>query len=344
MKIMKYIAVPLMAVFAAAGCSDLDKVRVSDSTTPPVLDSHDPIVVTEENVESDEVIRFTWTRADYGFEDAAEYILYGSYNGITQRISSAYGSYLEISVTDFNAAMLTLELPTDGSSADVTMYLETHLSSTYGIVESNRITVAVTAFKAEDYIYIPGNYQGWDPPSAPRLYPISLRSSYQGCANIVPTDPNEEPEFKFTHGPSWDRNWGGTFPNLVFDGANCTLPAGFYLFKFLFTNYDADEVNVSYIGISQIGMIGDALTATGWDNEATMTQDAADPYLFTLTGLQMNAGEYKFRFNNDWTDSLGGTPDNLTLEGGNVAYDEAGIFDVTLNMGVYPYQVTLVKQ
>ena len=67
--------------------------------------------------------------------------------------------------------------------------------------------------------------------------------------------------------------------------------------------------------------------------------------MLTWTGtIAMTAGEYKFRFNNGWDINLGGSLDKLQFDGSNITIDEAGTYDVILDLSNLPYTATLVKK
>lgn len=76
------------------------------------------------------------------------------------------------------------------------------------------------------------------------------------------------------------------------------------------------------------GVIGDA-TSGGWDSDTNMTWDSVNG-VFSVT-LNLTANSFKFRANDDWAYSLGGSLDKLTSDGGNIPVPEAGIYTITLN-------------
>ena len=77
------------------------------------------------------------------------------------------------------------------------------------------------------------------------------------------------------------------------------------------------------------GVIGDA-TPGGWDNDTNMTWDPVNG-VFSVT-LNLTANSFKFRANDSWTYSLGGSLDELTSDNGaNIAVPQAGTYKITLN-------------
>ena len=81
---------------------------------------------------------------------------------------------------------------------------------------------------------------------------------------------------------------------------------------------------------SIIGPAGD-----GWSADRTMTYDCySQNYILKTT---LNAGDFKFRVNKDWTVNLGGTGTlsagaPLTLNGANLTIATAGTYTVTLSI------------
>ena len=78
-----------------------------------------------------------------------------------------------------------------------------------------------------------------------------------------------------------------------------------------------------------IGLVGSA-TPNGWDSpDQKMDYDAVTgTWKKTLT---LVAGEFKFRLNDAWVWNLGGTTDNLTQGGNNIAVT-AGNYTISLTI------------
>jgi len=86
---------------------------------------------------------------------------------------------------------------------------------------------------------------------------------------------------------------------------------------------------------SEWGVVGSG-TPNGWDGPDVKMWNAADGTLVAYATLK--AGEIKFRKNNDWSENLGGTTDNLTPEGANIAVT-AGTYKITLNVNKKTYSI-----
>ena len=79
--------------------------------------------------------------------------------------------------------------------------------------------------------------------------------------------------------------------------------------------------------ITTIGIIG-AATPGGWDADTDLTYNAEER-CWEVKGIELKAGECKFRANKGWDINWGGTPDNLTQNGDNISV-EAGTYDIKL--------------
>ena len=172
-----------------------------------------------------------------------------------------------------------------------------------------------------EFIYVPGNHQGWAPDKAPALQSPNFDGVYKGFSYL-------NGNFKFTK----ERNWNGEYNFNDFTTKDD-----------IFFNNDGSNINITEEGFYQItadvaasklsavkttwGIIGPA-QAGGWDSDTDMTWNAADES-WTAT-VELTADEFKFRANDDWGINVGGSFDNLTQDGGNMKVAEAGTYEVKL--------------
>ena len=210
--------------------------------------------------------------------------------------------------------LLTTTAPQAGKIEKAGMYKMTlnMMDYTYKLEELN----------FEEYIYIPGNHQGWSPATAPRLYGANFDGYYSGFSCL-------DGGFKFTKGPDWafgEYNWGSfTSHPEGFTGEGggditCTVKDFYFI-----------EANVAEGTLKATpttwGIIGPA-QAGGWDSDTDMTWNAADES-WTAT-VELAADEFKFRANDDWGINVGGSFYNLSQDGGNMKVAEAGTYEVKL--------------
>jgi hypothetical protein len=173
----------------------------------------------------------------------------------------------------------------------------------------------------EEYIYVPGNHQGWNPGAAPRLHGASFDGKYVGYSCL-------DGGFKFTKGPGWDfgeYNWGSfTSHPEGFTGEGggditCTVK-GFYLIEADVTAGTLKATPTTW------GIIGDA-TADGWNSDQDMTWNE-EKHCWCAT-ITLTDGTIKFRANDGWDINFGGNPANLNAGGDNIPVT-AGTYDIDL--------------
>lgn len=182
-------------------------------------------------------------------------------------------------------------------------------------------TYKVEELNYVEYLRVPGNHQGWSPATAPRLYG-NFDGIWNGFSQL-------NGGFKFTKGDDWsDGEYAfGSFTTMASafsdDGGNinATTP-GFYWLQVDDTTLKLDAVLTTTWGI-----VGPA-QAGGWDADTDMAWNA-DKGCWAIYGVALTAGEMKFRANDDWGVNVGGSFDDLTKDGANIAV-EAGTYDIEL--------------
>ncbi|MBS1748134.1 MAG: SusE domain-containing protein [Bacteroidetes bacterium] len=198
----------------------------------------------------------------------------------------------------------------------------------------------VTPVTVFSQLYVAGDYQGWNPGTAPALASVNNDNKYEGYVN-VPAGGTYE--FKITSEPDWNgTNYGdGGSGTLSTSGSNLVFPGGGY-YKI---NIDLDALTYSITPASTWGVIG-SFAGSGWGTDADMTFNSGDNSWSTTITLA-DGDEFKFRANHDWGLNYGDTNADGSLEpgGDNLKGWPAGTYNVTLylnNAGFYTYK--LVKQ
>lgn len=208
---------------------------------------------------------------------------------------------------------LVTEKPQAGKIEKAAMYKMTinMMDYTYRLEELNFV----------EYIYVPGNHQGWNPGTAPALWGANFDGKYTGFSQLSTGG------FKFTQ----ERAWAAEYNSGSFN----TLPDGFTGDGNIYAAKDAHYYIVADVAngvlkateITTWGIIGPA-QAGGWDTDTDMTWDATKG-CWAIADVTLSAGEMKFRANDAWDVNVGGSFDNLVENGGNIAV-EAGTYDIEL--------------
>ena len=208
---------------------------------------------------------------------------------------------------------------------------------------STVITYLVTPYSSElPKLAVPGNHQGWNPPSAPRIASSAFgQTDYEGYVWL-------DGGFKFVApDPAGNFNWGntdwgddGSFSGVLVESgeSDITATAGYYRVR-------ANTTTLLYtIEPTTWGIVG-AATPGGWDNSTALTYNASTQKWEGVVTL--SAGEFKFRANNAWSINLGGDPDgddSMNYDGPNLSVDAGGTYNVVLDLSnprKYSYSVTL---
>ena len=138
--------------------------------------------------------------------------------------------------------------------------------------------------------------------------------------------------FKFCTQPEWKgTNYGADF-NTAGDAANITMTedAGYYKVE-----VDLSAKTYKLTPITTIGIIGSA-SPGGWDSDVDMkyipyNAETKELGYWEIKDITLTNGEIKFRANDAWDISWGGTPDALTTQGGAANLSvEAGTYDIKL--------------
>lgn len=186
-------------------------------------------------------------------------------------------------------------------------------------LDMNNLTYTV----GKPVLYMAGDANGWDQ--------IDVLNGDDGVHFTGYMYLNQN-GFKFCTQPNWDgTNYGADF-NTAGDAANITMtePAGYYK-----VDVDLSAKTYTLTPITTIGIIGSAAPG-GWDADVDMTYvpynaETKELGYWEIKDVTLTSGEIKFRANDDWAISWGGTPDALTTQGGAANLSvEAGTYDIKL--------------
>ena len=172
-----------------------------------------------------------------------------------------------------------------------------------------------------EYIYVPGNHQSWKPEVAPALHGPNFNGVWTGYSML-------DGGFKFTHVREWNKGEykGSDFATksngLSGDNDIVAEKKAFYFIKADVANSKLDVTE-----IKSYGVIGDA-APNGWDSDVDMTWDA-ETLAFVIKDLTLKDGKIKFRANDGWDVNVGGSFDDLTDGGADIAVT-AGTYDIEL--------------
>ncbi len=342
MKKNRLIYIVMAAALVLASCQKAEVGPVLQDPTVPVITAPAgglSLVLTEANAA--EVLTFTWSAAtNYGFAAAVTYKVELGLPGdnfaspiamITTTALTATTTYGEI-----NNLLMAAEL-TPAVAADIQFRVAAVVSDKVPTAYSTVLGMSVTPYRViVNYpkLYVPGSYQGWAPDKAPVVSSLLSDGRYEGYIWFADAGTN----FKFTDGPSWDKNWGD-------DGADGTLNPGGANIVAAEAGYYKLNVNIPSLTYTKLkttwGVVG---SATGsWDVDQAMTYDAAAGTWSVKSNLV--AGDLKFRANGAWDINFGDNKTNLSLEygGANIPVAKDGNYTITLDLRGPIYTYSVVK-
>ncbi|OIR08397.1 hypothetical protein GALL_95650 [mine drainage metagenome] len=176
----------------------------------------------------------------------------------------------------------------------------------------------VVSTGAYGLLWVPGDYQGWSPATAPTLGSPKNDGNYEGYVNIPAGGTYQ---FKFAKTPDWSNALGdGGGGTLSGSGGNLTVPAGGYYR--LIANTTANTWSAQATTWSLIG----SFAASGWSTDVDMTFDGT-AWVGTITTAA--GDQFKFRANHDWGTNLGETGGK-----GSLWYNGDNIGDASKNFAV----------
>ena len=135
--------------------------------------------------------------------------------------------------------------------------------------------------------------------------------------------------FKFTTAPDWSGTGYGENFSTAPDAGNIVMtePAGYYK-----VDVDLSAKTYTLTPITSIGIIGAAVPVTGWDSDQDLTYNVEER-CWEIKDIELNAGECKFRANDDWAMQWGYDGEKFVFSNNAPAVQfipEAGTYDIKL--------------
>lgn len=332
--ILKTFAGIFCLVFVLASCKkeggefDLQQGKFGSTA----LTASKTSVILSQSNNDDTVVTFNWAGADFGKQPVVSYTLQLDVPSDTSNhwanaknfSASSNDQHISFLGKELNDLLNQMGLAPDVSNnivfrikADVNQ--NNGSASSVASVYSNVVTVGITSFLTN--LYIPGDYQGWNPGAAPIMAPVKGKPGLYE-AYVYMEAPGQH-YFKYTNAPDWNHtNYGdggnGTFSTDGNAGGLSVADGGYYE---LTANLNSNTWTATK---TTWGIIGDA-TPGGWGNDTQMTYDPATQ-MWTVTANMVANGSFKFRANNAWSIDFG-------IDGtGKLIYADSPFFGYTANL------------
>jgi len=348
MKKYTYILAFMLSIFIFAGCEkDETKVYISENPVAAILQSPatpDGLIFTKDN--KDDLIGFTWTESDFGYQAS---ISYGVQLSLTNDFASPVTIIRTQELTDsitvgqINDVLITMDLEI-GVETTIKCRVFSTVGPNYDTTFSTATDFLVTPYETlVDYpmIYVPGAYQGWAPGDINgRLFSYNFNSVYQGIIRLNGGDPVE---FKIAPAPNWDNSWGGNLTStssgytgtLDPSGGNFSVAAGTYKFT-----VNTTDLTITLEKTDDWGIIGGAVPPYDWSVDVDLFYNGQRK-MWEITS-DFADSDIKFRANDGWDLNYGDTGADGSLEtgGDNITLGSgAGNYTIRADFENLTYQI-----
>ena len=135
--------------------------------------------------------------------------------------------------------------------------------------------------------------------------------------------------FKFTTAPDWSGTGYGENFSTAPDAGNIVMTEDPGYYK---VDVDLSAKTYTLTPITTIGIIGAAVPVTGWDSDQDLTYNVEER-CWEIKDIKLNAGECKFRANDDWAMQWGYDGEKFVYSNNAPAVQfipEAGTYDIKL--------------
>ncbi len=305
-------------------CKKDETRSVATSGTGGTLKSSATSVVLDKSMLNNNVITFNLTNADFGYSAAVTNTLQLAVKGSNfanpkEAILPANATAKAYNGLDFNNLLLSLNLPTTANT-DVEIRVKSSISTAVPPVYSNVVAVSAKPFPLTAWIYVPGNYQGWNPATADSLVSVTGNGVYTG---VIAFDGGN---FKITPAKKWDIAYGDA------GGGKISTSGGDISSISIGSKELVVDLNANTLTITPLvwGIIGNSIPGSNWsvDSDMKFINDGKGTWKITLN---MTPGAFKFRKNHDWGTNYGGNAGG-TLTGDDINITAAGNYTITLDI------------
>lgn len=310
--IVNYILV-IVLIFLASCKKDGEQYNLQDGNFETnSLSASSTSLVLEAANDEENAVSFQWGQADFGKQPVVSYVLQldtpadtAANHWTTAKNFTVPANTLQYSflTKDLNNLLNTMGLTPGAANAivvrikaDVNQY--NGATSSIASVYTNVVSLQITPYGLS--LYVPGDYQGWNPAAAPQLAPVAGRPGlYEGYVYMAGSGTHY---FKYTNAPDWDHTNYGDGGNGSFstDGlaAGLSVPDGGYYYL------TADLNNNTWTATKTTwSILGDA-SPGGWDTDTQLTYDET-AQVWKVTANMIKNGSFKFRANNAWALDFG---------------------------------------
>ena len=309
--------IALIVLFTGCEKDGSNVIMLANPIAPAIKSLPD---LTLERVNATDILEFIGSPVNPGFNSSATYFLEACESGsnfavICPLLSDKQDTLLRISVSDLNRIFLKTFPANEVSAIDFRIRAVLSIDAGTGVepmvYTSDIVSDNVTVYGLPRLDLINSGINQ-------KIESVLGDGKYSGYVRLDGTMP-------FTlKDPDANIVYGANGAALAADGAGITAGAnGWYLLS-------ADTQALTYsMSAYMIGLIGSA-TPNGWNTPDQKMDYDAKSGTWQIT-VDLIDGEFKFRLNDGWAWNLGGTTDNLTQGGSNIAVT-AGNYTIALTI------------
>lgn len=274
---------------------------------------------------SEEAAKFTWSKAGYSASVVVSYKLLidkkgGDFSKAITLETTSNATEVSVLVKDLNQAAIDLGGQTEVASL-FDVKIASNVSGGVPQISKTLITISVTPYTGKVeynfndwYLVGDATASGWDNNKGNQI----LFRSAKNANEYTFTGFFKAGAFKAIKIlGSWAPMYGGADGTLAYRGkdsdpdpASFAIPLdGYYTFTmdvqkltYKLTPYDATAAK----SFTTVGIIGDS-TPKGWDNSTPMLKSSFNGHVWSLGVTALKDGGLKFRANDSWDVSWGGT-------------------------------------
>ncbi|MNS76577.1 hypothetical protein D3C72_1101290 [compost metagenome] len=334
-------------LFMLSSCKKDETMAIATEGKPSALSASSQDVVLLEANATKEAVKFSWTKADYGYEAVVKYTLQADKKGnnfakpasFVLTVPGGGNSYEQaLTVLQFNTLLTDLQLePTEVS--EIELRVASQISTTIDAIYSSSIPMKVVTYagKPKEMYLVGGSTSiGWSEAAA---LPFTLLGDGKFESYQYLTVVGDGFKILPTKG-SWSGDMGmkDGSPGTLTEQNEKNIPVtadGYYR---IYLEMTTISKGIYTLKPSSWGVIGDA-TPGSWDTDTNMTYDPASK-TWKVT-MNLTAGkQFKFRLNDEWTTNYGSTAasdgdtalsGSLSPGGKNFGVAAGGSYTITLD-------------
>lgn len=357
----KFLAISSVALLMLTSCKKNDALITANTNKAGSLATNTttPVISKANLSDTTAIITFSFTASQYGLNLPETNILQIDSVGDNWKNPASFTLPAKavsqgFSTAAFDAMLLKVALPNVTTKVNVRVQHELSSSTnTY----SNVISLTVTPINLTQWLYVPGDYEGWGNPGAQEDSLISTTGNgiYTGIVDFTGYKGSTGSlQYKLVPVKgSWTNSYGtfdsGTNTTIVYNGTNdgnLWVPTAA---KYLIT-VNTNTNKISAVLADYYSLIGSTTPGTAWNTDTPLKYINDGTGTWSITGVAMTQGlapnnGFKIRQDDAWTYSWGtlATPDGVTLtdnSGVNIGVATAGNYNVTFVMPATPLGTT----